>query len=116
MIHELIYSLLTTVTAKVFPGIVPEGTVLPYIRHFQVGSIPSPDTDGSSKLDKITWQISCFAGTYSDVKDMSDDVRDALDEYADLFIERISFIDESYIQEGVNVHHMALDFRITQRR
>jgi len=115
MLHEVIYDQLKTITSDVFPGVVAEEVTLPYISHFLVDNLPSPDADSEgSKLDEIRWQVSCFHSSYASVETLAESVRTALDEYSgtahDVTVDSIRFDGKNYIYEGNKVHHMALDF------
>lgn len=116
MLHELIYDQLKTITANVYPGVVAEEVSLPYISHFHVDDIPSPDSDGPSKMDVIRWQVSCFHNSYANVETMAQSVRAALDEFSGsghgVTVTRCLYAGKNYIYESLRVHHMALDFSI----
>ena len=120
MLHDAIYDRLKTITAKVFPGIAPEDTALPYIVFFQVSNVPSPNASGASTLDDIRYQVSVFGTTYREMETLAASVRTQLDEYKataqNVTIERCSFYGENYIPEGTGIHHKAIDFKITLKR
>jgi hypothetical protein len=117
MLHELIYDKLKLINSKSFPGVAPEGTTLPYIVFFPVSNVPHPNSDGVSKFDFITYQVSCFALSFRDAQVMATDVRLSLDDYTDesddYRIQRTTFEGSNYIPEGDRVHHMSLDFRFS---
>lgn len=62
------------VGVKVFRGIVPEGTALPYIR-MQVVSDPRPEHlkgYDSARVSRV--QVDCFAASYGQARDIADRV------------------------------------------
>jgi len=121
MLHELIYDQLKTILDDVYPGVVAEEVSLPYIAHFNVSNIPSPDADQEgSKMDVIRWQVSCFHNSFANVVSLADSVRTALDEFSgsghDVTVTRCLFAGENYIYEANRVHHIAVDFDIRLKR
>lgn len=121
MLHEAIHTLLDQVTTKNFPQIVPQGTALPYIKHFKVSTTPNRTKSGPSTLDEIRWQVSCFALTLNEAETMAESVRTKLDNYTGhlngVFIDRINFTNEqSLYEDGAKVHHVATDYSIRLKR
>ncbi len=116
MLHDIIYSKLTVISSNVFPGLAPDKTVLPYIVFFPVSNQPSPDGSGKSLLDHIRLQISCFGRSFRETEVMCSRVRRLIDElsgiYSGVTIQRVSFVNDVYIQEGTGVHHRALDYMV----
>jgi uncharacterized protein (TIGR02145 family) len=116
LLHDIIYSNLTSITSKVFPGIAPDKTALPYIVFFPVSNTPSPDSSGQSLLDHIRIQISCFGRSFRETEVMCSRVRRLIDElsgiYTGITVQRVSFANDVYIQEGAGVHHRVLDYMV----
>jgi hypothetical protein len=70
---------LSTVTPKVHPNFVPEGTGLPYIR-YQVISDPRPEhLKGYQTARQSRVQVDCFAATYGAARQLAENVIAAVD-------------------------------------
>ena len=79
MIESSIYSTIKTLASgRVYPIVLPDIAILPAIVYQRVSSIPITSLDGDTGLDSVRIQISVWAATYKEAKDLSATVRATL--------------------------------------
>ncbi len=82
MLHEVIYNLLSTVSANVFPGVAEQEISPPFIVHTRVRTDPTYSKDGNKDTDFISYRVACYGVTMHDAKTLSTKVKTALDDYS----------------------------------
>lgn len=89
-VEQAIYSILSTdaavialVATRIHPGQLCQADTMPAIAYTQTAGPRDQVMDGPTGLVDSTFEIDCFAATYSDSRDLADAVRVALDGYAD---------------------------------
>ena len=80
MIGSSIVSLLSGVTAKVYPLVAPQGTAYPYVVYQIISDVPTNDKDGRSRLDTYRLQLTAW-GAGADVETLAASIRSTLDRY-----------------------------------
>ena len=94
MIGKSIYSLLNANEAlvtlvgnsangglKCYPMIAPQDTEVPFLIYETTSNSPTPTKDGTSKVDKLTIQITAFDNDYDNLYAIIEQVRTVLDNY-----------------------------------
>lgn len=82
MIEHAIYGLIKNLcNGRVYYVDVPEGTDVPYIAIFKVGSRPYYSLSGNSGLWETRIQVSVFGDTYYQIKQTVDGIKACLDGY-----------------------------------
>ena len=103
-IEDALYSLLAASGAvashvgdRIYPVVRPQNSALPAIVYQQISGPRSHAMDGPSSLVESTWQVSCWAASYTQAEQLMDAVRSTLDGYsgtvAGVDIEGIFLID-----------------------
>jgi hypothetical protein len=89
MSEKALYSILTNdsdvaahVSTRVYPNVAPQSASYPYIVYERVSTEPLNAIPGSLNESRTTFQLSIESDSYSECKDVADDVRDALDGYS----------------------------------
>jgi hypothetical protein len=106
MLHEAIYSLLSSTEADIYPGVGEQEVNPPFIVHTKVNTTPTPDKDGKSKNDFVIYRVAMYATTMAAAQTLADSVRTVLDEYTGvkegMDILKIRFTNEEngYDEEG----------------
>lgn len=76
---DLYTAIQSVVSGKVYPGIVPEGTELPYIEYERTGSIPQNVLNSiTPALTAVQLQVSIWAETLAAAQTLRDSVLTAL--------------------------------------
>ena len=108
-VGKAIYNILTTdanvsdiVGTRVFPNVVDYGVNLPAITYTEVTNNPTNTKTGASELDQVTVQVTCFSVKYSEVVDLSEKVRRALDYKVTSFEDVV--IQRAFFQDSVDLH------------
>ncbi len=70
------------VAARVFPIYVPKGQSLPAIVYELISTDPVESNDGHSALTYARFTVECLSKSYSEVKDLAEKVRLAVDGYS----------------------------------
>jgi hypothetical protein len=124
MIEHAIHSILldnTTLTAltstRIYYLKAPQDVTLPYVVLTKISSLRFHSHDGKSDLCETRLQMSCFAETYYNSKQVADAVRGVLDAYSgtseSVRIDSCLLINEQDLYEsGDGIVHVALDFQI----
>lgn len=117
MIAETIHTLLNTVTVDNFPMRAPQGHHVPFILFAQITTDPTIVKDTVSRLDVLTYQISCFHTTLLAAKTMAAAVRTAVDGYKSSTVDHITFRSEVDIyEEDTQIYHIAQEYSIRLKR
>jgi hypothetical protein len=82
MLHEAIYSLLSSTEADIYPGVGEQEVNPPFIIHTKVNTTPTPDKDGESKNDFVVYRIATYSNTMAEAQSLSDSIRVVLDDYS----------------------------------
>lgn len=102
MVSTELYTLLTSVTTKVYPLVAPQGTQYPYVLYGMVSSDPSDTKDGD-KLDTYMYQVTAIAEKYSEAEALAASIISVVDRHADVTNKIDKFIfagqDESFDEE-----------------
>lgn len=98
MLIEALYSLLSTVNAKTYPGVTEQEVVAPFIVHAVAKTVPHPSKDGESTMDEIYYKIASYDSTQTAAQTQADAIRVKIDEYTGVLnsvdIDKIRYIDE----------------------
>lgn len=101
---KAIYSILTSdsdvsaiVGTRVYPQIAAQGAAFPFVVYVLQDTSPSDTKSGVSTLDEVRYDIVVASETYTEVSDLTNKIRTALDRYtgtvAGVVIDSIQFID-----------------------
>lgn len=95
MIGKSIYSLLNANAAlvilvgndgsgglKCYPMIAPQDTQVPFLVYETTSNNPTPTKDGTSKVDRLTIQITAFDNDFDNLYAIIEQVRTVLDDYS----------------------------------
>jgi hypothetical protein len=69
---------ITSLNAKVYPGLAPKESVLPYVVYTQVGGGNVSSLDGANRLQPIRVRFSCYGASYSVAKKLAAAVKNSL--------------------------------------
>lgn len=69
------------VSTRIFPNVIPQGESMPAIAYQMISGAREHTTDGPEGLCQARFQVTCWAGTYSEAKQLSEAVRKELDGY-----------------------------------
>ncbi len=125
-VGDVIYSLLSNDTdvaalvgTKIYPYMGIEDIAYPYIVYDNMGVEPTQCKDAPSSLDTVSVQIELYSETLSEIEDLGNKVRTALDRVSGttetVVVQSISFRDEDggYADEDrVYVKIQSYNFRI----
>lgn len=109
------------VSNRISPVFLPKGTAFPALVYSAIDWQGTPTKDSNSRLDYETVQIDCLAITYSEVIDLADAVREALNivttgEYNGVTCHGIEFINaEAFLEHAAEfdgVLQISLDFKV----
>ena len=85
---KAIYSILTNdsdvsaiIGTKVYPQIAAQGAAFPFVVYVLQDNSPSDTKSGVSTLDEVRYDIVAAAETYSELTDLTEKIRTALDRY-----------------------------------
>lgn len=67
------------VSTRIFPGICPPGTAVPYVIYQKIASDPAAVHEGASEIAHDLYQFSCFATTFAGARAVRTALRTALD-------------------------------------
>jgi hypothetical protein len=116
MIDEEIYSILTAATditvrcgIKIFPLNLPQGLPIPAITYQCVGKDPVHALDGYTGLDYPSWQIDCWANSYTLARELAEMVIKTMTE-SSLAASLVS-MEDSY-EEEVDIYRSSIDMRL----
>lgn len=79
---------------RVFPNVIPQDTDLPAIVYQQITGIFGYTADGEDTLNPYTYQITCWAESYSGARDLATKAKTALSAYEGGNIDVIYVTDE----------------------
>ena len=125
-----IYNILSTdsdvaaiVSTRIFPNVARESTAFPFLIYTTNGVDPNDTKDGVSTLDTNNFTIICYSDKYSQVADLAQKVRIALDRKSGTYpasgveVQSIQFtsFDEDFDMkgdgQGVYVHTLSFNLR-----
>jgi hypothetical protein len=69
------------VSTRIYPEIAAQGSALPLVVYKFSGLVPSDTKSGVSTLDEETYNLVAIAASYTDVTNLSEKIRAALDRY-----------------------------------
>ena len=79
MIESSIYTAIKSLAGgRVYPIVIPDTASLPAIVYQRISSVPVNSLDGDTGLDSVRIQISAWALTYKEAKNLSDTIRTTL--------------------------------------
>jgi hypothetical protein len=85
---KAIYSILTNdsdvsalIGTRVYPQVAAQGAAFPFVVYVLQDNTPSDTKSGVSTLDEIRYDIVAVAETYSQLTDLTEKIRTALDRY-----------------------------------
>ena len=111
-------STLTAITStRIYPLRIPQGASLPAVTYFVVSGGPMQTKDGAVSDNFDSFQVSCFATSYSTIQSIYSAVKSALERYsgtaASTTIHTITYMGHvDLYEEDAGVYHRAIDFRI----
>ena len=86
---KAIYSILTNdsdvsalIGTRVYPQVAAQGAAFPFVVYVLQDNTPSDTKSGVSTLDEIRYDIVAAAETYSQLTDLTEKIRTALDRYS----------------------------------
>lgn len=96
----------------------PQDVTLPYVVFFKVSGVREHSHEGASGLANPRFQISCFAETYYEAKQIAQQVQSALQGFSGTMggddgvsVNGSFYVNETDIyEEGTKLYHVALDF------
>lgn len=117
MIGKVIYGILNSVEADVYPSIAPQGTAFPYITYQVISQTPNHTKGADSDLDVYRVQINVFSNSYAEAITLKESVRTNLDYYTgtieSIQVDRVRFDNEQeFYSEELRVYHIATDYLI----
>ena len=74
---------LAIIAGKVYPIMVPDGTVLPYITYHTITDLSINHATGATEGNTDRIQVDCWAATYAGVKALANAVKTALKNWTD---------------------------------
>jgi hypothetical protein len=77
-IYTLLSGVVAVVGTRIYPLVAPQEAELPLIVYTRISSGREYSMDGYSNLENPRMQIDCFAGTYAEVKTLSEAVVSAM--------------------------------------
>lgn len=120
MIEQDVYTQLSNhagltalVGVKIYPLIAPQGAQAPFVVYQKVSRIPAYSHSGYSTYQKVRLQISCFAETYLEAKNIAAQVVDAMETWPDANAKVMSvFLDDEtdIYDERTMLYHVPVDF------
>lgn len=79
MIESSIYAAIKSLAnGRVYPVVLPDISSLPAIVYQRISTVPITSLDGDSGLESVRIQVSVWANTYKEAKDLSATVRSTL--------------------------------------
>tara|TARA_Y100000310_G_scaffold345430_1_gene464860 strand:- start:24 stop:434 length:411 start_codon:yes stop_codon:yes gene_type:complete len=111
-------------SARIYPGVAPQGSSFPYVTYFEVSGERSLTSGPTYNMGRPRFQFSAWGKDrgnplvvgYDSARAVVDQLRAALDPFTTAtgtIIQSTFFIDESYIYEAVGkVHQFAVDYEI----
>lgn len=117
MIEEAMHTILSGVNAKCWAFQIPSGTKLPAITFFKVSGPRDYTQEGPSGLVSARFQVTSWGNTYTESKQLSEQVRFALDGYRgslnDARIDGVMILNEIDDNEPVpSIYKTFMDFRV----
>lgn len=101
---------------RMFPNVAPEKVVNPYITTTRVGTDPTNDKDGPSRLDVPQEDIDLWGDDHEELLDLALKVRQALDRTSGTFaghiVQSIRFVNQ--IEEDIENEPEQLRYHFTQ--
>ena len=109
------------VGTRIYPNVAKQTSDFPFIVYQMTGVTPTDTKDGVSPLDTNTFNVLCFAETYSGAVSLAQRARNALDRktgtYSTIKIQGLSYISSNeYFDikgagEGIYVHDSSFNLR-----
>jgi len=109
------------VGTRIYPLALPQGSTLPAVTYQKVSQVRNRTLGNSGlKIARARFQISCWAASYADVKEMAERVKSVLQDYNGLmggnggvWVLDANIIGERDIYEPeVDVYHLPIDVMI----
>jgi hypothetical protein len=102
---------LAITSSRIYPQIVPQGTVYPAIRYNQISGIREHTTSDTVNMVTSRFQIDCYGTTHSGARTLADAVRALLDNYhgtvGSVVIQCVHLIDENdFFEETIGVDQL----------
>ncbi len=109
------------VSTRIYPEIAAQGSDLPLVVYRFSGLRPSDTKSGVSTLDEETYNMVAISTSYTDVTDLSEKIRAALDRYTgtvnSVEVQSIEFIDYDVDYDATNeVYAAATEFTLRIKR
>lgn len=114
-------ALVTLVSTRIYYVKAPQDVATPYIILTKISSVREHSHDGSSHLAKSRFQLSIFAETYKEVKDIAVQIQAALQAKSGnvgdspyVAVGSIFYEDETDMYEtDTGLYHTAVDYMVT---
>jgi hypothetical protein len=95
MVEETLKTLLRTVCSRTYPIVLPQDPTYPNVVYQKITGGRGQAMDGPSGLASPLFQISIYASTFSEAKELAEDVRQLLDGYSGDDIQ-VAFVENDY--------------------
>lgn len=115
MIPEALYTALYgIVLGRCYPIKLPERVVLPALTYFQVSGVENNTHDGYDGTSINRWQISCWARTYKEAKELAEQVKQQLRTFSGgivYIVEKSMLGNEMDLYEpDTGIYHIPVEF------
>jgi len=105
------------VSDRIYPVVIPQGKPLPVISFMGSGNDPVKHKSGPSKLEYRRVQIDCYADTESEIFDLAEKVRVALDRKSRGVIDQAVYETDNDIEPDVDqTPRLSMDFTLAIKR
>ena len=109
MMEKDVYELLTKTDLPVYPVKIPEDVKLPAISYMVVAGSKKQNLDTSYFGEVKRFQVDVWAKSYKDVKDISEDIFELLNE-----IKAQDVVMQDLYEDEVDVYRVMIDFYLKQ--
>tara|TARA_R100000656_G_scaffold9565_1_gene10383 strand:- start:380 stop:781 length:402 start_codon:yes stop_codon:yes gene_type:complete len=127
LVGKAIYSILkddaavgTLIEDRIYPNVAKQTSAFPFVIYQVTGDSPTDTKDGVSPLDENAILVMCYSQTYTEVSDLANQVRKALDRvdgtYEGVIVQGIQYLsyneDFDVKDDDDGVYVKSLNFRI----
>ena len=109
------------VSTRIYPNVAKQSTTFPFLVYQTTGIDPNDTKDGVSTVDGNSFEVLCFADTYTEAVDLAQKVRVALDRksgtYNTIEVQSIQYegssehFDVKGDNRGIYVQSLSFDLR-----
>lgn len=107
---------------RIYPDKVPQRAGFPYLTYQVIGTEPTNDKDGASKLDIVRVQLDIYTTNYDTAQTAAESVREVLDRYRGTVgaavIDKVIFAGQSSGEPDadMNIFWISQDYEIRIKR